>query len=147
MTVSPKIRQSVIFDVTAGGLKSRRQSLRKFGPEIAVIMTINPQHRYPCRSSELRRCFDQIVGGAIVVGFAVEVAAAPSRKTYNGTHSWWILAGKRDRTPAATGLTDDNDLIPLDEWLNRHVFDHPCVNRGNRQSCISKVGVRTIADT
>jgi hypothetical protein len=54
---------------------------------------------------------------------------------------------RTDRTPAATRLTDDNNFIPLDEWLNRHVFDHPSVNRGNRQSCISKVGVRTIADT
>jgi hypothetical protein len=97
--------------------------------------------------SELGRCFDQIVRGAIAVRFAVEVTAAPGREANDGTHRWWILAGKRDRTPTATRLTDDYNFISLDEWLDRHVFDHPSVKRGNRQAGISKIGVRTIPDT
>src|SRR5215472_4538425 len=84
VAVLSEIRQQMILHIGAGGLKSRRQSLRKFGSEIAVILHVNPQHWYPCSTSELRHRFDQIVRGAIVVGFAVEMAAAAGRETNNG---------------------------------------------------------------
>ena len=42
VTVRPEIRQEAIFGVAAGGPKSIRQTLRKFGPEVAVVTRINP---------------------------------------------------------------------------------------------------------
>src|SRR5215470_12944043 len=70
MAVLSEIRQQMIFNIAAGRPVGRRHSRRKFGPEIAVVVHVNPQRRYPRSSPELSRRFHQIVRGAIVVGFA-----------------------------------------------------------------------------
>src|SRR6202008_4540185 len=107
---------------------------------------VDPYRRYPRGSSELSHRFDQTIRGAITVGFAVEMATAACREADDRPDRARILAGKRDRALAAAGLTDDNHVIPLDEWQGRHVVDYPHVEPRNREPGISEIGVRAVAN-
>src|ERR1700726_3971866 len=73
------------------------------------------------------------------------MAAAAGLEADHRPYRLRILTGKCDGAPTSTRLTDDDDVITLDERLGRHVIDDPHVERRNRQSSISEIGVRTVA--
>src|SRR5262249_37325260 len=133
------------LDTATGGPEGLGHSVGEIGPEIAVIMRVYPQHGNARRSSKLSRRLDQVIGRAIVIRSAIEMPAATGGKTDDGTYRGRILAGKRDRSPSAARLSDDDGLIALDECLGRHVVDDPPVDGRNGKPGITELGVGTFA--
>src|SRR5262245_45817038 len=135
----------MVLDIATTSPEGFGHSLGEIGPEIAVIMRVYPQHGNARRSSKLSRRLNQVIGRAIVVLSAIEMPAATGGKTDDGTYRSRVLAGKRDSSPSAARLSDDDGFIALDECLGRHVFDDPPVDGRNGKPGITERGVGTFA--
>src|SRR5262249_17578888 len=143
MAVLSKIWQQMVLDIATTSPEGLGHSLGQIGPEIAVVVRVYPQHGTARGSSKLSRRLDQVIGRAIVVRSAIEMPAATGGKTDDGTYRGRVLAGKRDRSPSAARLSDDDGLIALDECLGRHVVDDPPVDGRNGKPGITELDVGT----
>src|SRR5262249_15641653 len=118
----------MVLDIATTSPEGLSHSVGEIGSEVAVIMRVYPQHGNARRSSTLSRRHAQVGGREFVVGPAIKMPAATGCKTDDGTYRGRILAGKRNRSPSAARLSDDDGLIALDECLGRHVVDDPPVD-------------------
>src|SRR6516162_10930382 len=60
--------KQVILRVSPRGGKRGMHALGQLGSEIGVVFDIEPEHGYPRGAAEFSGLFDELVGGAIVVG-------------------------------------------------------------------------------
>ena len=86
----------MIFKISTCRLEGARHALRQRRAKVRVVFSVYPQHRNACRSSKLRGRFDQPIGGAVIVRFAVNVSATTRGKGNNYPHRRRILTRKGD---------------------------------------------------
>src|SRR5215469_12821697 len=141
MAVVSKWWQQMIFKISARRLEGAGHALRQRGAKVGVVFSVYPQHRNARRSSKLRGRFDQSIGGAVIVRFAVNMSATTRSKGDNCPYRRRIRTRKRDGSPPAAGLPYDNHLVALDERLPRHVIDDPSIHRRNGKSRITKLRI------
>src|SRR6476659_787454 len=84
--------KQMVFGIAAGGGEGRMHPLRQFGSEIGVVLDIHPQHRHSRRAAELAGGFNQLLGRTVVIGLAVDAAAAPGGKGDDRLDRWRVDA-------------------------------------------------------
>src|ERR1700747_3141499 len=105
MSVASKRWQQMVFKISASRPEGGGHALRQRGAKVGVVFSVYPQHRNASRSSKLRGLFDQSIGSAVIVRFAVNMSAAARRKGDNCPYRRRILARKRDCSPPTTRLS------------------------------------------
>src|SRR5262249_17530997 len=101
----------MIFGAAAGAGIGRMHPPGELGPEEGVVLDVEPEHRRSRRAPERGGRLDQLVGPAIVVRLAADAPAAARGESDYRLHRGKILAGERNRSPAACGLADDDGAV------------------------------------
>src|SRR5262245_25874890 len=122
MAIAPEVRQQMVLPGAAGVAKRLEHPLGQLWPEIAVVAGVDPQHRGPGRLAKLPRGLDELIGGAVLIGLAVDMAAPSRREGDDGADLLMVSARKRDCAPATARLSDD-DRFGLGQALPDQIVD------------------------
>src|SRR5690349_20671233 len=88
-------------------LESGEPRVRPVFAPIAVVLTVQPQHRNARRGPVLRVERLDEIGAARVPGPAFRIAPAAAGEVHGGDHACGILRSEGYRRHAAVGLADD----------------------------------------